>query len=74
MIYHTKWVAKVYAGSSTCDLLITRISIIYTNPAKTPVRADSQILTSLAIADIATIPATLPLAIAIKLVLCVFKY
>jgi len=53
---------------------MTRISTIYTNPAKIPVNADSQILTSLAIAEIATIPATLPLEIAIKLVLCVFKY
>lgn len=70
----TKCDAIVYAGSSTCDLLINNINNIYTKPAKIPVNADSQILTSFAIADIATIPATLPLEIAIKLILCVFKY
>lgn len=36
--------------------------------------ADSHILTSFASAEIATIPATLPLDKAIKLTLCVFKY
>ncbi|CAD8213468.1 unnamed protein product [Paramecium octaurelia] len=68
---HTKCEAIVQASMG--DLFITSMRKLQTMPAKTPIKADYQILTSSTIAKIATILATQPLNKATNLNLRVYQ-